>query len=454
MSAPKISVIMQCYNDDMYVREAIESVLNQTYSNFEFWVIDNGSTDSSGEIIDSYADRIDHISHLKTNTANANFNAIQNCNGEYIAVMSSNDVWIEDKLQEQVDVLAEQPDLGAVFTWADICNEELQTILGKNTFMAPNGDREAYIKYLLYQGNHLAYYSSLIETKLFRRLSVVTGFCQLGDYFLWIRLLFEREIYVVQKVLLHVRNLDKSMSAVTLLTQSRTMNEQVYIWLWVFENIPDELFIRIFQLDFIRPEAREHRELICEKIFILEKASSLNMYLELVFLYWYYRYYGECADILEKKYNTDFFSMVDSLGKKGMLFHLKKLEAQENVLLTNLKGQIDELRKQMIGGNNVNGHRVSQDVEDAIVTIRDGYMHLYAIYENMPDVINRKEFVDSFHDIIDSFDTVVNILDGTEYLAISKDEWNTFKEKLKDVISDMQLTELKGMIENTCRLII
>jgi uncharacterized protein YutD len=108
----------------------------------------------------------------------------------------------------------------------------------------------------------------------------------------------------------------------------------------------------------------------------------------------------------------------------------------------------------MIGGNNVNGHRVSQDVEDAIVTIRDGYMHLYAIYENMPDVINRKEFVDSFHDIIDSFDTVVNILDGTEYLAISKDEWNTFKEKLKDVISDMQLTELKGMIENTCRLII
>ena len=64
---PLVSVIMPCYNHEKYVAQTIESVLNQTYKNIEFIVVDNGSTDGSFHVIQQYRDRIDKIYQLKEN---------------------------------------------------------------------------------------------------------------------------------------------------------------------------------------------------------------------------------------------------------------------------------------------------------------------------------------------------------------------------------------------------
>lgn len=89
---PLVSVIMPCYNHEKYVAQTIESVLNQTYKNIEFIVVDNGSTDGSFHVIQQYRDRIDKIYQLKENDLVRAGEILNNsCSGDYIAFMTSDD---------------------------------------------------------------------------------------------------------------------------------------------------------------------------------------------------------------------------------------------------------------------------------------------------------------------------------------------------------------------------
>ena len=101
---PLVSVIMNCYNSDKYLVEAIESVLNQKYTNWEIIFWDNCSTDKSPEIIKSYDDkRIKYYrgNELVTLGKARNF-AIEKCKGEFISFLDCDDLWFQDKLKKQV----------------------------------------------------------------------------------------------------------------------------------------------------------------------------------------------------------------------------------------------------------------------------------------------------------------------------------------------------------------
>jgi glycosyltransferase involved in cell wall biosynthesis len=98
---PLVSVIMNCYNSDEFLREAIESVLTQTYKNFEIIFWDNQSTDSSAKIIKSYDDeRVKYFYAPKfTLLGEARNLAIENTNGEWIAFLDCDDIWDIKKLE-------------------------------------------------------------------------------------------------------------------------------------------------------------------------------------------------------------------------------------------------------------------------------------------------------------------------------------------------------------------
>jgi glycosyltransferase involved in cell wall biosynthesis len=105
---PLISVFMKSYNHDRFISEAIESVIGQSFEDLELIIVDDGSTDSSRQIIDSYEQqdsRIRSILHERnlgiTKVVNDGINASQ---GKYIAQIDSDDVWVEDKLQKQLAV--------------------------------------------------------------------------------------------------------------------------------------------------------------------------------------------------------------------------------------------------------------------------------------------------------------------------------------------------------------
>ncbi|MCP5063145.1 MAG: glycosyltransferase [Ignavibacteriae bacterium] len=98
-----VSVVMPVHNGEKYLREAIESVLNQTYANFEFLIIENCSTDSSIEIINSYSDtRIRVIVEEECGIVQAYNRGFKEAKGEYIVVHDHDDVSFTDRIEEQL----------------------------------------------------------------------------------------------------------------------------------------------------------------------------------------------------------------------------------------------------------------------------------------------------------------------------------------------------------------
>jgi len=133
MSTPKISVMMTVYNGERFLHEAIESVLSQTFSDFQLLIVDDGSTDGTQDIIRKYDDsRIRFI----TNTTNrgvsfAREQALQSAHGDYIAVLDADDIAYPERLALQIDYLEEHPDVGLVGSAYEIIDEE-----GKNLGVA------------------------------------------------------------------------------------------------------------------------------------------------------------------------------------------------------------------------------------------------------------------------------------------------------------------------------
>lgn len=118
MKTPLVSVLMPAYNSEKYIGEAIESILNQTYTNFEFIIADDCSTDDTWEIIKKYEKtdkRITAIRNKKNLYIAKNRNLlVKKAKGEYIAWQDSDDVSYLDRLEKQVRVLEADPEIGIV----------------------------------------------------------------------------------------------------------------------------------------------------------------------------------------------------------------------------------------------------------------------------------------------------------------------------------------------------
>lgn len=115
-AAPLVSVIMPAYNTAHYIREAIDSVLEQDYPNKELIVIDDGSTDGTVEVLRSYGDRITLLTQRNQGSAVARNAGLAAARGEYVAFLDSDDVWLAGKLRLQIDHLQRHPDIGMVYT--------------------------------------------------------------------------------------------------------------------------------------------------------------------------------------------------------------------------------------------------------------------------------------------------------------------------------------------------
>lgn len=102
-SIPLVSVIINCYNGEKHLREAIDSVYNQTYKNWEIIFWDNLSNDSSAKIAKSYDEKLKYfLSDQHTSLGEARNKAIKKSNGEYIAFIDVDDIWFKEKLEKQI----------------------------------------------------------------------------------------------------------------------------------------------------------------------------------------------------------------------------------------------------------------------------------------------------------------------------------------------------------------
>jgi glycosyltransferase involved in cell wall biosynthesis len=130
MSSPVMTVLMPVYNAELFLREAMDSILHQTFTDFEFLIIDDGSTDASVDIIKSYSDpRIRFIKNERNLGISLTLNkGIELAKAELIARMDADDISYPDRLQKQYDYMIAHPDCGMLSTWARVISQDKKFI--------------------------------------------------------------------------------------------------------------------------------------------------------------------------------------------------------------------------------------------------------------------------------------------------------------------------------------
>lgn len=120
---PKVSVIIPAYNSAQFIAETIQSVLAQTYGNYEIIVVDDGSTDTTMNVLNEFGDQIIVLTKPNGGPASARNLAIRNASGKYIAFLDADDLWIPEKLAEQVAFLEAHPEVGMTYAEAVMFEE-------------------------------------------------------------------------------------------------------------------------------------------------------------------------------------------------------------------------------------------------------------------------------------------------------------------------------------------
>lgn len=209
---PLISVVMPVYNAEKYLVEAIESILEQTYEKFEFLIINDGSTDSSSIIIDSYAKKDSRITHVKNQ--NQGISLSLNCGialakGEYIARMDADDISLAVRFEEQIKFMEKNQNVGVCGTWVDLIGE----IKAGEYKRHPTSDEELKVRLLF--SVCFVHPSVIMRRELLVRTNNFYDptYTSAQDYELWSRLKDCTQFANIPKTLMKYRVLSDSVSA-------------------------------------------------------------------------------------------------------------------------------------------------------------------------------------------------------------------------------------------------
>lgn len=200
---PKVSVCIASYNHARFIGETLDSILAQTYRDFEIVVVDDGSTDNSLEILNSYAEKypqirvFTHSNHENKGisvTANA---TIKKSRGEYISFIGSDDIWYPHFLEKQVDFL-DKSDVGFVYSKAD-CIDKTGKLLNKQ--IALEVSSKADLTAFLLTTNPVSAVTTTVKRKALEEIGLFDEKLIYSDWDLWIRLSFTHKIGFIDESL-------------------------------------------------------------------------------------------------------------------------------------------------------------------------------------------------------------------------------------------------------------
>lgn len=197
---PKLSVIMSVYNGEKYLREAIESILNQTFTEFEFIIVNDGSADNSLAIIRSYDDKRIRIITNGTNiglTKSLNI-ALKQANGEYIARQDADDISLPDRFEAQLKYFEQYPEVALLGTSKYVINEAGKI---RRKEIAPPEPHE-----LLFDTNAFTHGTVMFRKAVVDELGYYNEFFKYSqDYELWLRIAKHYQVRNLTQVLYKLR---------------------------------------------------------------------------------------------------------------------------------------------------------------------------------------------------------------------------------------------------------
>jgi len=202
---PLISVIIPTYNHGQFIEEAVESVFAQTYKNLEVIVVDDGSTDETKRIIEVFGDRVHYYYQPNRGPSAARNVGIKKATGEFLAFLDVDDMWMNNKLDLQLQVLKQNPHLGMVACGTNNIDESSAII---NKYILKNfADHDSLLK-VLYISQIIPGSSSgvLVRRKCLETVGYFDESIKIGeDWDMWLRISKEFEIYFVEEPLVSIR---------------------------------------------------------------------------------------------------------------------------------------------------------------------------------------------------------------------------------------------------------
>ena len=189
MNVPAVSVILPAYNCEKFIGKAIQSVLQQTFTDFELIIINDGSTDNTGSIIQTFDDQ--RIVYLK-NPGNQGListlnNAISYAKGKYIARMDGDDISLSERLAKQKVFLDQNENISVVASTIEFINDQEEKTgiweLDRQT-ITPTQIRRAILKQ-----NCIAHPTVMMRSEIMKQLKYMDYQKNIEDYDLWLRLL-------------------------------------------------------------------------------------------------------------------------------------------------------------------------------------------------------------------------------------------------------------------------
>ena len=195
---PLVSVIIPTYNRGWIIREAIESVLAQTFTDFELIVVDDGSTDDTSEILDEFGDAIKVLRQSNRGVSAARNRGLEASTGRWIAFLDSDDLWLPQKLSRQVDFFNAHPD-------ALICQTEEQWIRNSRR-VNPKLRHRKFSGMIFERSLELCLVSPsavMIRKRLFSEVGLFDeSLPACEDYDLWLRVSARFPVYLIDKELI------------------------------------------------------------------------------------------------------------------------------------------------------------------------------------------------------------------------------------------------------------
>lgn len=208
---PRVSVILPVYNGEAFLKEAVDSIFGQTFTDFELIIINDGSSDASAACMDSYSDsRIRYLEQENAGLAATLNKGIALARGEYIARQDQDDISLPERFAAQVAFLDANPGCGIVGTWAEIFSKD-ETMQRYHRHPIKNLD----LKLHLYFRNPFVHSSMMLRTESVRAIGGYTTDKSRQppeDYELWSRMARQYEVANIGQVLVRYREVGTGMS--------------------------------------------------------------------------------------------------------------------------------------------------------------------------------------------------------------------------------------------------
>lgn len=234
----KVSVIIPAYNAITYLPASLDSILAQTYTDFEVIIVNDGSTDGTAEWVEQLTNpRVKLISQTNQGNCAARNTGIAHARGEYIAFLDADDLWDSTKLAKQVEMLEQNPEVGLVYTWVERIDQN-----GKSLGKPFESNLSGNIWEKLLDRNVIATSSTMIRRCCFDNVGKfdenLKSFVE--DWDLWLRIAACYPIKVLPEYLLQYRECPTSISKNW---QAMERNYHIVIEK-VFASAPSELMFR------------------------------------------------------------------------------------------------------------------------------------------------------------------------------------------------------------------